>query len=129
MPLFDYQATRMFENTLQIDDIGNCAIRCKGSFRDGKVTFPGEFYLITATIMGKTIIAKFGPVIPDIPYMPNTFSLSIKMVNYKEPTICKEIQLFLNDGLHNINQAEEILEEEALAACPSLEESFNNLRR
>ena len=70
--LFDYQATKTFANTLQIDDIGNCAIRSEGSYRDGKITLPGDFYLVTKTIMGKTYIAKFGPLVPDIPYMPGS---------------------------------------------------------
>ena len=52
--LFDYQATKTFANTLQLDDIGNCAIRCEGSYRDGKITLPGDYYLVTKTIMGKT---------------------------------------------------------------------------
>ena len=34
--LFDYSATRTFNQTLQIDDIGNCAIRGEGSYRDGR---------------------------------------------------------------------------------------------
>lgn len=125
--LFDYQATKTFANTLQIDDIGNCAIRCEGSYRDGKITLPGDYYLVTKTIMGKTYIAKFGPMVPDIPYMPNTFSASFKVISYKEASICKEIQLFLNDGAHAITQAEEVLEMEVYEAFPSLEDTFNNL--
>lgn len=127
MALFDYQATKTFANTLQVDDIGNCAIRCEGSYRDGKINMPGDFYLVAKTIMGKTYIAKFGPMIPDIPYMPNTFEASFKVINYKEAAICKEIQLFLNDSTHAITQAEEITDLEVFEMFPSLEDTFNNL--
>ena len=56
--LFDYSATRTFNQTLQIDDIGNCAIHGEGSFRDGRVTFAGDYYMIVKTIMGKTTFIK-----------------------------------------------------------------------
>jgi hypothetical protein len=125
--LFDYQATKTFENTLQINDIGNCAIRCVGRYKDGKVFLPGEFYLITKTIMGRTYLAKFGPMIPDIPYMQNTFDASYKIFAYKEATICREIELFLNDATRKITEAEEITDLEVFANFPSLEETFNNL--
>lgn len=125
--LFDYQATKTFENTLQINDIGNCAIRCVGRYKDGKVFLPGEFYLVTKTIMGRTYLAKFGPMIPDIPYMQNTFDASYKIFAYKEATICREIELFLNDATRKITEAEEITDLEVFANFPSLEETFNNL--
>jgi hypothetical protein len=125
--LFDYQATKTFANTLQVDDIGNCAIRCLGRYKDGKVYFPGEFYLITRTIMGRTYLAKYGPMVPDIPYMPNTFDASFKIFAYKEATICREIQLFLNDTTHDITEAEEITDIEVFENFPSLEETFSNL--
>ena len=127
MAIFDYQSVRTFENTLQVNDIGNCAIRGEGSYKDGKIRFPGEYYLITKTIMGRTYIAKFGPIAPNIPGMPNTFSVSFKIVAYKEPTIEREINLFLNDSFASIENAEEILEQEAFDVYPSLEETFNNL--
>ena len=52
--LFEYSATRTFTETLEISDPGNCAIHGEGSFRDGKITFPGDYYLIIKTVMGKT---------------------------------------------------------------------------
>ena len=87
MAIFDYQSVKTFENTLQVDDIANCAITGEGSYKDGKIRFPGEYYLITKTIMGKTYIAKFGPVIPDIIGMPNTLSFFFMVVSYILPTL------------------------------------------
>lgn len=116
--LFDYNATRTFSQTLQIDDPGNCAIRGNGSFRDGKIAFPGDYYMIIKTTMGKTTFIKWGPLMPDFEELPNTFKLELKTAPYKESTIAKEIQSFINDGLKNIQEAEEILFEEALEFLP-----------
>lgn len=125
--LFDYSATRTFNQTLQIDDIGNCAIRGEGSFRDGRAVFEGEYYMIIKTIMGKTTFIKWGPLVPDLDVLPNTFKLEIKTTPYKEVTIAKEIQSFINDGFKNINNAEELLPEEALDYLPSTKNYMETL--
>ena len=116
--LIDYSATKTFTQTLQIDDIGNCAIHGEGSFRDGKVPFPGDYYMIVKTVMGKTTFIKWGPLMPDFVALPNTFKLEIKTSQYKEGTIMKEIQTFINDGLKGIHDATELLPEEAIEFLP-----------
>jgi len=125
--IFDYNGVKTFTDSLQIDDIGNCAIKCEGTYREGRIPFYGEYYLITKTVMGKTAIAKFGPVDPDSPGMVNGFELTFKKINYKEATICKEIQLFINDGLKGISKAEQITDIEAFELVPSLQSTFDNL--
>ena len=81
--LIDYSATKTFTQTLQIDDIGNCAIHGEGSFRDGRATFEGDYYMIVKTVMGKTTMMKWGPLMPDFTALPNTFKLEIKLVSIK----------------------------------------------
>ena len=117
--LIDYSATKTFTQTLQIDDIGNCAIRGEGSFRDGKVAWPGDYYLVIKTVMGKTVCMKWGPLMPDFTALPNTFKLEVKTFQYKEGTIVKEIEGFINDGPKGIHDAEQILPEEALEFLPN----------
>jgi hypothetical protein len=56
--IIDYSATKTFTQTIVIDDIGNCAIRGEGSFKDGRITFDGDYYLVVSTIMGKTTFIK-----------------------------------------------------------------------
>lgn len=117
--LFDYSATRTFNQTLQIDDIGNCAIRGEGCFRDGRAVFSGDYYMIVKTVMGKTTFIKWGPLMPDFTALPNTFKLEVKTAAYKEATVAKEIQSFINDGLKGIHDAEELLPEEAIEFLPT----------
>ena len=125
--IFEFNATKTFTETLQIDDIGNCAIRCEGITREGKIAFPAEYYLITKTIMGKTGIIKFGPVLPDMSDMQNNFAVAYKVTTYKEQTIEREINIFINDGRKEITKAEAITEFEAFDAYPSIKDTFENL--
>ena len=117
--LFDYSATKTFNQTLQIDDIGNCAIRGEGTFRDGRFTFAGDYNMIIKTIMGKTTFIKWGPLMPDLDNLPNSFKLEVKTAAYKEATVAKEIQSFINDGFKGIQAAVEILPEEAIDYLPA----------
>ena len=117
--LIDYSATKMFTQSLQIDDIGNCAIHGEGTFRDGRATFPGDYYVIVKTVMGKTTIIKWGPLMSDFTALPNTFKLEIKTCQYKELAIIKEIQSFINDGLKGIHDATALLPEEVVDFLPT----------
>ena len=116
--IVEYNATRTFTDALTLNDPGNCAIRGEGSFKDGKITLEGDYYLIIRTVMGKTTFIKWGPLIPDLETLPNTFKLEIKTSPYKEATVAREIQSFINDGFKDIQKAEEILVEEALEFLP-----------
>jgi hypothetical protein len=68
--------------------------------------------------MGKTTFIKWGPIEPDFESLPNTFKLEVKTAPYKEATIAKEIQSFINDGFKNIQNAVELLPEEAIEYLP-----------
>lgn len=125
--LIDYSATKTFSETLQLDDIGNCAIRCEGTYYEGRLPNYGEYYMIVKTIMGKTSVIKFGPVVADFPYMLNSFEVNFKQFKYKESSIEKEIKLFLNDSKKGISKAEEVTEFDVFGAFPDLKATFENL--
>jgi len=127
MALIDYNATKTFTETLQIDDIGNCTIKCEGTYFEGRIPFFAYYYMSIKTIMGKTSIVKFGPIDPDFPTMPNSFEASYKKINFKEPAIIKEIQQFVNDGLKGISKAEVVIETEAYEAWPDLQDTMENM--
>jgi len=119
--LIDYKVQRTFDATLQLDDPGNCAILCHGEYREGHVAFPGDYYLIANTVMGKTTIIKWGPMIVDFDTLPNNFKLEIKVFGYKEQTIERELRLFINSPDKAIYEAIPILKETALEAIPNQE--------
>ena len=66
-------------------------------------------------------------MIPDIKALPNSFRIEIKTSNYKEATIAKEIQSFINDGFKGIQTAEVIEKDAALNCLPTLENFYSTL--
>ena len=117
--IFEYSVKKTFDESIDIVDIGNTALRCVGSKLD-------EYYIILKTTMGKVSIIKFGPVLPDIEILQNDFSVSYKKIDYKEPAIFKEVNTFINDFKKEITSVEEVTEYEAWQAFPAIQEQFEN---
>lgn len=109
---FDLQKT--YAQTIEVEDIGNCAIRSTNAgFED--------YYIVIQTVMGKTSILTFGPILADVSIIQEDFNLSFKKIDYKEKNINNEINKFINDTRKAIKQAEVISVEEALQAIPTYE--------
>ena len=118
--IFEYSVQRTFNESIDVVDIGNTALRCHGS----KLDF---YYIILKTVMGKTSILKFGPVMPDIDILFNDFSVSYKKIDYKETDISKEVDKFINDFRKEITLVEEITEYEAWQDFPAVQQLFENV--
>ena len=118
--VFEYSVQRTFNESIDVVDIGNTALRCHGA----KMDF---YYIILKTIMGKTSILKFGPVVPDINELFNDFSVSYKKIDYKEAAISKEVDKFINDFRKEITLVEEITEYEAWQDFPAVQQLFENV--
>lgn len=117
--IFEYSAQRTFNDSIDVVDIGNTALRCTNVKFD-------DYYIILKTVMGKTSIIKFGPVCPDIEVLINDFSVTYKKMDYKEASISKEIDKFINDFRKEINSIEEITEYEAWQQFPQVQQYFEN---
>jgi hypothetical protein len=117
--IFEYAVQRTFNESVDVVDIGNAALKCVGSKLD-------EYYIILKTVMGKVSILKFGPVCPDIEVLQNDFSVSYKKIDYKEQAIFKEVDKFINDFRKEITSVEEITEYEASQAFPDIHNQFDN---
>ena len=116
--LYDYSGVKSFSATLEVDDPGNCAILANGYYPVGKgLKLPGDYYMIVRTVDGITTVLKWGAV-TDLPDLPSGYSLDVKAFKYKESSIHREIQLFLNDGQKFIYEAKVISREDALAQTP-----------
>ena len=116
--LYDYSGVKTFSATLEVDDPGNCAILANGYYPLGKgLKLPGDYYMIIRTVDGVTTVLKWG-AITDLTELPNGFSLDAKSFKYKESSIHREIQLFLNDGQKFIYDAKVIDRDEALTHTP-----------
>lgn len=117
--IFEYSAQRTFTDSIDVVDIGNTALKCTNVKLD-------DYYIILKTVMGKTSIIKFGPVCPDIEVLINDFAVSYKKLDYREPSIKKEIDKFINDFRKEINSIVEITEYEAWQAFPAIQQYFEN---
>ena len=118
--IFEYSVQKTFNESIDVVDIGNTALRCHGS----KLDF---YYIILKTVMGKTSILKFGPVMPDIDILFNDFTVSYKKIDYKENLIEKEVDKFINDYKKEITLVEEITEYEAWQDFPDIHNQFDNV--
>lgn len=118
--IFEYSVQKTFNESIDVVDIGNTALRCHGSRLD-------FYYIILKTVMGKTSILKFGPVMPDIDVLFNDFTVSYKKIDYKENLIEKEVDKFINDYKKEITLVEEITEYEAWQDFPDIQNQFNNV--
>ena len=110
---FDYLRTIQSNAVINIEDIGNCALK---AFNDVGM----EYILIIETSLGNTRVFTFGPVIPDMETLPQSVSMSMTHMDYSQPKIAKTIRTFLNDVYHNITQVLEVDKEEALEECRDL---------
>lgn len=117
--IFEYSIQKTFNESIDVVDIGNTALRCIGNQLD-------EYYMILKTIMGKVSIIKFGPIMPDLDVLLNDFEMSYKKIDYKENLISKEVNKFINDFKKEITQVEEITEYEAWQAFPEIQQWFEN---
>ena len=116
--IYDYSGTKTFTASLVVDDPGNCAICANGYYQVSKgVKLPGDYYMIVRTIDGVTTILKWGAV-TELTELVSGYSLDVKQFKYKEASIHREIQLFLNDGQKFIYEAKVIDIDTALEKTP-----------
>lgn len=117
---FEFSVQKTFNESINVVDVGNTALRCTNRIMD-------NYYIIIKTVMGKTSILKFGPISPDLDILLDDFTVSYKKIDYKEGTLCREVDKFLNDYKKEITAVEEITEYEAWQDFPPIQQFFENV--
>ena len=115
--IFDYKKEEVFTKTVDVVDCGNFALRATNE------TGMHEYYIIVKTIMGKTAILRFGPIVPDLPILCADFELTHKIIEYKENSINKEISKYINDPKKEISEVNVIEDFEAYKMLPEISEA------
>lgn len=110
---FQYFTTKVVNAELDIDNIGECAIKAYNDIGE-------EFILIIETSMGVTRILEYGPAKIDFELAPDSVNLHFSRMNFNEKVISKTIQSFLNNPYHKVTQAFECDKQEALADCKDM---------
>ena len=118
--IFEFSVQKTFNESIDVVDIGNTALRCTNKHFD-------TYYLIIKTVMGKTAIIKYGPVCAEIDALLPDFFVNYKKIDYKETAICKEINTFINDFKKEIDTVEEIPDYEAWQDFPHIQQLFENV--
>ena len=95
---FDYLCTTIVGNNLEVDDIGNCAIRAYTDYAD-------EYYLVIKTSLGWTEIVEYGPIVQDLDTLSEKMMYTYDRFEYSEYKIEKRIDKFLNRRDKIITQA------------------------
>lgn len=118
--VFEFSVQRTFNESIDVVDMGNTTLKCTNRFMD-------SYYIIVKTIMGKTHIIKFGPVCPDVETLQEDFFVNYKKLDYKETSVYKEIDKFINDFKKEIDTVEEITEFEAWQDFPKIQQYYENV--
>ena len=108
---FQYFQTVTLNADIEIEDIGNCAIK---AFTD----LGNEYILIIDTLLGWSRIFQYGPVRPDFDILPAAVKESYNKIPFDERKIKNIIIKFLN--MEGITQAIAVDREEALDDCKSI---------
>lgn len=108
------------QNQIDIDNIGSFALEASND--DGLY-----YYYLVKTVLGHSIIASCGPIIPDLDILPSGFSINLHKMNYNENRLFKVINSFLNDKEKKITSAYEISIEDAINRFRDLKDYLRNL--
>lgn len=119
--VFEFNHQLLPQNILDIGEIGEFAIE---ACNDEQY----YWYMVARSILGTTIIATCGPVIPDVAFLPSGFSMTLDKVPYKEEKIAKAISMFLNDRKKGITDAKVIDVIEGIDQFRELKDYLKDLR-
>ena len=100
--IFEYAAHKTFLGAIDVVDIGNTCLKCTCD------STGAEWFIVTKTRMGKVSILAFGPTLQDPTIMPDGFSATFSVIDYKEGLIKKNISSFINDPKKDIGSVENI---------------------
>lgn len=116
---FEFDQELKAQNNIEIDDIGFFGLEASNS--EGYY-----YYLVIRSIMGTSIIATCGPVIPDLDALPSGFKMTLDKMPYKEDKLIKTISYFLNDKSKKITDAKVMEVNEAINEFRELKEYLLN---
>lgn len=107
---FQYFQTVTLNADIEIEDIGNCAIK---AFTD----LGNEYILIIDTLLGWSRIFQYGPIVQGEQW-PLAVNEAYFKIEFNERRIKQTIEKFLN--MVGITQAFEVTKTEALEDCKSI---------
>lgn len=120
--IFEYDEQLVFTQSIDVVDIGNMCLRCQKAAMSHLV----YYYLRTKTVMGKTSLITYGPIVEGADGMISDFNVTYKRYDYKERQIAKDTNSFIHDPKKEIVLVEEVLEEAFWKDFPDIQDAFEN---
>lgn len=119
---FEYKFSTFFEEELEIEDFGNCAIEATYNFN--ATSGPVYKYLVIRTHLGTTSIFEYDCVVPDVLLLPKSVTNKFNRIEFSESKIISRIEKFLS----NAQTAKVISADEALHSCINIIDYFKDER-
>ena len=118
--IIDYDAKKVFNQSVQIDDPGNVALSCE--------TTDGNYYFIlTKAVMGKLNILSFGPVMPDLPELLDSYTCLFRQMPYNQKKVESELTKFINDPKKEIMSVMTMQLQDVYTFLPDIKIYWENL--
>lgn len=102
---FEYLKTSQYQDSIEIEDIGNCILMSLNDVADCWVLF-------ISTKLGYCFVVQAGPVNLDFDEVSQNVYLSKNSFEYNEKRIHKIIHEFINNPKRTITSVQEIQEDE-----------------
>lgn len=115
--IFDYLRTTTALDTIEIEDIGNCAVNAMNDDAE-------EWFLIINTYEGWTETIEFGPLVVDDDDIKTYFKYDKFSSDYSEKKIGRSIDRFINDPKRMITQVFEVDKEFAKSRLNSIKDKL-----
>ena len=120
MPTIEFDNQYVPQNFIEIESVGNVCIEAINE-SDGLY-----YYLLIKTSMGTTSIFEYGPVIPDIDKLFDTYIVSFNRMSYNEKKLNLFLKKWLNDKMKKITAAYVIEENKFLDNYKDIAYTINN---
>lgn len=115
--IFDYLRTTTALDTIDIEDIGNCAINAINDDAE-------EWFLIINTYEGWTETIEFGPLVVDTEDLRTFFKYDKYACDFSEKKIGRSIDKFINDPKRMITQVFEVEKDFAKSRFNSIKDKL-----
>lgn len=113
MMTIDFEVNKTFNQHLDIEDPGNCCIRCEDLDWN-------NHYLVIKTIRGMSYCLEYGPIAVEADTLAENFTVKFSMLKFNEKKLFGKISNFLNDPKKQITSAILDVDENAFDDFPDV---------
>ena len=99
MATIEFNNEYLPQSLIEIPDIGNFALE---AYNEKQGYF---FYLMIKTMLGTATIVSYGPVVPQVTLLPESYSVNFSRVPFKDRKIKSTIAKWLNDRDKGLTEA------------------------